>query len=68
MGVGVSGLVRDFLFGAKDSLKKGAHICISSPREVELEDYAKDAGFTLKERHLVRIHRSLTRQFVVLRN
>jgi tRNA (guanine10-N2)-dimethyltransferase len=68
MGAGVKGLVRDFLSEAKDSLKKGAHICISSPREVELEAYALDAGFTLKEKHYVRIHRSLTRQFVVLEN
>jgi tRNA (guanine10-N2)-dimethyltransferase len=68
MGAGVRGLVHDFLSGAKDSLKKGAHVCISSPKEVELEDYARDAGFTLREKHFVRIHRSLTRQFVVLEN
>jgi tRNA (guanine10-N2)-dimethyltransferase len=68
MGAGVRGLVRDFLSGAKDSLRKGTHVCISSPREVELETYARDAGFTLKEKHFLRIHRSLTRQFVVLEN
>jgi tRNA (guanine10-N2)-dimethyltransferase len=68
MGAGVRGLVRDFLSGAKDSLKHGAHVCISAPKEVELEDYARDAGFITKEKHYVRIHRSLTRQFVVLEN
>jgi len=68
MGAGVSGLVRDFLSGSKDSLKKDAHICISAPREVELETYAQEAGFITKEKHYVRIHRSLTRQFVVLQN
>jgi tRNA (guanine10-N2)-dimethyltransferase len=68
MGAGVRGLARGFLSGAKDSLKKGAHICISAPKEVELETYAKDAGFIMRERHYVRIHRSLTRQFVVLQN
>ena len=68
MGAGVRGLVRDFLSGAKDSLKKSAHVCISAPKEVELEDYARDAGFITKEKHYVRIHRSLTRQFVVLQN
>ena len=68
MGAGVRGLVHDFLAGAKNSLKKGAYVCISAPKEVELEAYAGEAGFRLRERHLVRIHRSLTRQFVVLEN
>jgi tRNA (guanine10-N2)-dimethyltransferase len=68
MGAKVSTIVREFLEGAKGSLKKGAHLCISAPVEVEVEHYARDAGFALKDKHLARIHRSLTRQFVVLRN
>lgn len=67
-GEKVSNLVRDFLLGVGDSLRKGAHVCISAPIEVEVESYARDAGLTVRERHLVRVHRSLTRQFVVLQN
>jgi len=68
MGAKVATLVKEFLAGAKSYLKKGAHLCISAPVEVEVESYARDAGFAFKEKHLVRVHRSLTRQFVVLQN
>jgi tRNA (guanine10-N2)-dimethyltransferase len=68
MGTKVTALVSEFLGGAQSSLKKGAHICISAPVEVDVEGYAHQAGFVLKEKHLARVHRSLTRQFVVLQN
>lgn len=68
MGTKVAALVKQFLEGAKSSLKKDAYLCISAPVEVQVEDYAEQAGFTIKEKHLVRVHRSLTRQFVVLLN
>lgn len=67
-GEKVDNLVRDFLSGIGDSLKKQCHICISAPVEVHVEDYGRDAGFVVREKHLVRVHRSLTRQFVVLQN
>jgi tRNA (guanine10-N2)-dimethyltransferase len=68
MGKKVTTLVNEFIEGAKSSLKKDAHICISAPVEVDVEGYAQHAGFALKEKHLARVHRSLTRQFVVLQN
>lgn len=68
MGAKVPNLVREFLAGARGSLKKKAHLCISAPEEIEVEAYAREAGLTMKERHLAKIHRSLTRQFVVLQN
>jgi len=68
MGTKVSVLIKDFLSAAKGSLKRGAHLCISAPVEVDVEGYALDAQFVLKEKHLARVHRSLTRQFVVLQN
>lgn len=67
-GEKVANLVRDFLSGVGDSLKKGSHICISAPIEVGVESYASEVGLVVRERHLVRVHRSLTRQFVVLQN
>jgi tRNA (guanine10-N2)-dimethyltransferase len=68
MGVRVDDLYRDFLSETKYCLSRGSHLCISSPVEVEIESYAQEAGFELVEKHLVRVHRSLTRQFIVLRN
>jgi tRNA (guanine10-N2)-dimethyltransferase len=68
MGAKITALVSEFLGGVKDSMKKGAHLCICSPLEVDVEAYARKAGFLLKERHLAKVHRSLTRQFVVLQN
>ncbi len=68
MGTKVTTLVKEFLEGVKDSMKKDAHLCISSPVEVDVEGYAREAGFLLKEKHLAKVHRSLTRQFVVLQN
>ena len=67
-GLNVNDLIRDFLLGASSSMSRGAHLCISAPSEVQLADYAKDSGFQVKEQHLVRIHRSLTRHFVVAEN
>jgi tRNA (guanine10-N2)-dimethyltransferase len=64
-GVNVNELIRQFLQGAFSSMKHRAHICVSAPSEVQLADYARDAGFHVKEQHLARIHRSLTRQFIV---
>jgi tRNA G10 N-methylase Trm11 len=68
MGTKVGTLVREFLEEVKNSLKKDAHLCISCPKEVEVEAYAEAAGLLLKEKHLAKVHRSLTRQFVVLQN
>jgi tRNA (guanine10-N2)-dimethyltransferase len=68
MGSKVTALVKEFLEGAKSSLKKEAHLCISAPIEVDVEAYAQQAGFALREKHLAKVHRSLTRQFVVLQN
>ena len=68
MGAKAANLFGDYLTGADSSLRKGAHLCISAPEEIQVEEYAKDAGLRLKEKHLARVHRSLTRQFVVLQN
>jgi tRNA (guanine10-N2)-dimethyltransferase len=67
-GVKVNDLIREFLSGVSSSMNRGAHLCISAPSEVQLADFARDSGFKVKERHLARIHRSLTRQFVVAKN
>jgi tRNA (guanine10-N2)-dimethyltransferase len=68
MGAKVANLCRDFLGGIGSCMKKEARICMSAPQEIQVEDYAKEAGLRMTEKHLVRVHRSLTRQFVVLQN
>lgn len=68
MGVKMAQLIEDFLSGVGDSLTGGSHVCISAPETVNLEDYGRQAGFAIIERHLFRVHRSLTRQILVLRN
>jgi tRNA (guanine10-N2)-dimethyltransferase len=67
-GAKLTTLVKEFLMGTRDSLCKGAHLCLSAPVEIDVETYGRDAGFKIKERHSVRVHRSLTRQFVVLQH
>jgi len=60
-------LISEFLNRAACTLRKGGHLCISVPAEVDMERYAREGGFTVKEQHLFRVHRSLTRRFTVLR-
>ena len=66
MGVKMTTLIQQFLNRAATALTKGGHLCISAPSEVDVESYAQDGGFAVKEQHLVRVHRSLTRRFTVL--
>jgi tRNA (guanine10-N2)-dimethyltransferase len=68
MGVKMTTLIQEFLNRASTMLTKGGHMCISAPSEVDVEDYARDGGFTVEEQHLVRVHRSLTRRFTVMRS
>jgi tRNA (guanine10-N2)-dimethyltransferase len=66
MGVKMSTLIREFVEQASSLLRKDGHLCIAMPSEVDVERYAHDGGLTVQEQHLVRVHRSLTRRFVVL--
>jgi len=66
MGVQMSTLIREFLGQVSGLLKEGGHLCIAMPREVDVESYAQESGLIVKEQHLVRVHRSLTRRFLVL--
>jgi tRNA (guanine10-N2)-dimethyltransferase len=68
MGAKTSNLVRDFLAEVGGCLKRESHLCICSPVEIPIDDYAQEAGLRMRERHLAKVHRSLTRQFVVLQN
>ena len=66
MGLKMSTLIKEFLDQASSILAKNGHLCIAMPEEVDVERYAQDGGLIVKEQHLVRVHRSLTRRFAVL--
>ena len=66
MGVKMSTLIKDFLNQASTLMKKDGYLCIAMPAEVDVESYAHEGGLIVKEQHLVRVHRSLTRRFAVL--
>jgi len=53
--------------GLVRALRPGRHMCITSPSEIALEDFAEDAGFKLVEKHSQRVHKSLTRNIYVFR-
>lgn len=43
------------------------YICMGAPSTIDLEELVKEAGLQTVEKHLVRAHKSLTRQIIVLR-
>jgi len=66
MGVKMATLIRQFLEQATSLLSKDGQLCIAMPQDVDVEQYARDEGLLVREQHLVRVHRSLTRRFIVL--
>jgi len=48
-------------------LRRGGRVCITSPAEIDIKDFAEGAGFIEAERYEQRVHRTLTRRIYVLR-
>ncbi len=67
MGQNLIELYQDALETLYVILKPKRYACIISPETTDLEKLAADQGFKMKERYLVRIHKSLTRKIMVLR-
>jgi tRNA (guanine10-N2)-dimethyltransferase len=59
-------IVEDFLSVATDLIQRGRKICMASPETVKIGEIAKAAGYKRLESHYVYVHRSLTREIVVL--
>jgi tRNA (guanine10-N2)-dimethyltransferase len=59
-------LLSDFLNEARDILDPRSFICLAAAKETGAPDIAKEVGFTIVERYEIYVHRSLTRQIVVL--
>lgn len=49
-------------------LGKGGRACICSSSEMKLGNLAEERGFTIERKVSIRVHRSLTREIVVLKN
>ncbi|MFQ5975606.1 MAG: TIGR01177 family methyltransferase [Candidatus Hydrothermarchaeales archaeon] len=67
MGQKLTELYEDALKTLNVILKSERYACIVSPKTMDLERLAKDQGFKIHEKYLVRIHKSLTRKIIVLR-
>ncbi len=64
---GLEELYRRALPVLADALKKGGHMCVTSPSELDLAEMAMEAGLEERGRYEQRVHRSLTRRIYVFR-
>lgn len=60
-------VVREFLEDVFQFLVSGNHICLAFPEYGDIGALGKAIGYKVRESHLVREHKNLTREIVVLR-
>jgi tRNA (guanine10-N2)-dimethyltransferase len=66
-GLRLDELYRESVKSFYKMLKEGKYACLVAPHVVGVEEYAKKVGFQIIEKHLDRVHRSLTRKILVMR-
>jgi tRNA (guanine10-N2)-dimethyltransferase len=66
LGTSIIRIVEDFLSAVEDTLPRGKRICMASPKTIRIAEAGEKAGFKHIESHFVYVHRSLTREIVVL--
>jgi len=59
-------ILRDFLPEAREILESNARAVVVSPLGTGASALAEDSGFNVLEDHRVYVHRSLTREILVL--
>lgn len=59
-------ILEDFLPQARNVLKAGNRAVVASPLGTRASDLAEANGFTILDRHQVYVHRSLTREILVM--
>ncbi len=59
-------ILKDFLPEANSALAKAGRLVVASPLGTGTPDIAESAGFRVADRHEVYVHRSLTREILVL--
>ena len=66
LGTNTRLIIESFLSTIGDSLQRGTKICMASPKSLGIGTIATKIGFKHLESHFVYVHRSLTREIVVL--
>jgi len=64
-GAEQSTLIRGFLREIKNIIMPGRFLCLASPSNINICRLGYEEGFTLVERHAIRVHKSLTREIAV---
>jgi len=65
MGENTKGILSEFFREGHRALDKGGYLCTAAPLEINPAVLAKEAGFTVREEHRMRVHKSLTRSIIV---
>jgi len=60
-------ILSDFLNEVPNVLRQGSHVCLAAPKESKAAEIAEKRGFRVLECYDIYVHRSLTRQVLVLR-
>jgi tRNA (guanine10-N2)-dimethyltransferase len=63
-GAGTEQIVVEALRAIAERLGKVRHVCFALPQTIKVQHVAEKTGFSVKENHSIRVHRSLTRQIV----
>jgi tRNA (guanine10-N2)-dimethyltransferase len=66
LGRKIEEIVEDFLSTAIEYIPRGKRICVASPNSIEIGKIGERLGFKRVESFLIYVHRSLTREIVVL--
>jgi tRNA (guanine10-N2)-dimethyltransferase len=66
-GIRPERLIARFIEEIADLSSSIGHICIGIPSTIDPSEHLKEVGLQIIEKHLVRAHKSLTRQIIVLR-
>jgi len=68
MGYTTGQIIQDFLAMSSDRIAKRKRICMAAPKTVHISEIAETLGLKHVQSHFVYVHRSLTREIVVLEN
>jgi len=66
MGRETAQIVKDFLSRVEGHIPRKRHICIASPKSIQIGRLGEKLGLKHVESHFVYVHRSLTREIAVL--
>lgn len=67
LGFTIKEIVSRFLSEAIDILPEGGYVSMASPRNLGISEIGENEGFKVIEKHLVYVHRSLTRELIVFK-